>query len=460
MFYTLPRQCNVFYNNYILRGVSGTFNIKDYVLALWMPAMRFLSSSLFLAILLTTGCAKDAVVKQQVAGLKKTKMHMHTSVKKGICADTKAPPLSQCSETVTATFDDKGNLWIAWVNNDHIYVQSSSNKGRSYSIPVVVNVLPEAVAAQNESRPKIKVDAKGNIYLTWAISLDKKRSSYVRFSHSTDGGKHFSAPVTVNDDLDVIRHRFDSLAVGQNGEILVTWLDARHTEAAKKSGQEFNGLSLYYTWSDDGGKTFHPNQKIADHTCECCRLDTAINQDNLPVIVWRHIFEGGIRDHAVVTFQDWNSPGAIHHVGNENWAVDVCPHHGPGLSISNSKAYHAVWFSNSNTKQGLFYAYSTDAGNNFSQPINFGNAGATHPHVLALGQQVGIVWQEFDGKNNVVQFMQSKDGGKTWAKPTLAAQTEAMLDEPFLLSDERHMYLSWHVPQQVYQLTRIEDVLF
>ncbi|WP_411726313.1 sialidase family protein, partial [Methyloglobulus sp.] len=338
------------------------------------------------------------------------------------------------------------------------YVQSSPDKGLNYSDPIVVNLIPEAVAAQNESRPKIKVDAKGSIYLTWAISLDKKRSSYVRFSQSTDGGKHFSAPMTVNDNIDVIRHRFDSLSIGQNGEILVAWMDARHTEAAKKSGQKFNGLSLYYAWSKDGGKTFYPNQKIADHTCECCRLDTAVNQGNLPVIVWRHIFDGEIRDHAVVTFQDWNSPGAIRHMGDEKWAVDVCPHHGPGLSIAKSNAYHAVWFSNSSTKQGLFYAYSTDAGKSFSNPINFGNAGASHPHVLVLGQRVGIVWQEYDGKQNTVQFMQSNDGGKTWAKPAMAAQSGTMLDEPFLVSDEQHMYLSWHAPQQGYQLTRIEGV--
>ncbi len=414
--------------------------------------MRFLSSSLFLAILFTTGCVKNTVVKQQVADLKKPTMRHHATVKKGLCADTKAPPLSQCSETVTATFDKKGTLWIAWVNNDRIYVQSSTDKGQTYTAPVVVNTLPEAIAAHDESRPKLKLDSQGNIYLTWVLKLNKKYSTHVRFSRSTDGGKHFSAPVTINDNLDIIRHRFDSLAVGQNGEVFVAWLDARHTEAAKNSGQEFNGLSLYYAWSNDGGNTFFPNQKIADHTCECCRLDTAINQKNLPVIVWRHIFEGGIRDHAVITFNDWNTPGSIKHLGNENWKIEACPHHGPGLSILESSAYHAVWFSNSDTKQGLFYANSTDAGNHFSQPINFGNTGASHPHVLALGQRVGVVWQEFDGKNNIVQYMQSGDGGKSWAKPAVVAQSATMLDEPFLIGDGEHIYLSWHAPQQGYQL--------
>lgn len=403
-------------------------------------------------LLMVTGCANDFIVKP-VADNKKNKMQHHAPVKKGVCAQANAPLLSQCSETVTAIFDSKGVLWVAWVQNDQIFVQSSPDKGNSFSGPVAVNAVPEAVAAQNESRPKLKLDAQGNIYLTWVQTLDKKRSTYVRFSRSVDGGKHFSTPVTVNDNKEIIRHRFDSLALGKNGEIFVAWLDARHTEAAKKTGEAFDGLSLYYTWSVDGGQHFYRNQKVADHTCECCRLDTAVDSQNLPVVVWRHIFEGGIRDHALVKFKDWKTPNDLQHLGHENWKIDACPHHGPGLSITDSDVYHAVWFSNSETKQGLFYGYSTDAGKNFSEPMGFGGAGATHPHVMALGQRVGVVWQAYDGKNNVVYAMQSNDAGKTWSKPKVVGETTEMLDEPFVISDGQQLYVSWHVPQQGYHLT-------
>ncbi|MDD1611080.1 MAG: exo-alpha-sialidase, partial [Methylococcaceae bacterium] len=133
------------------------------------------------------------------------------------------------------------------------------------------------------------------------------------------------------------------------------------------------------------------------HVCQCCRLQTAIAKDNTPVITWRHIFDGGIRDHALVKFTDWNTPSDdMQRVGQENWKIDACPHHGPGLAISDTDVYHEVWFSNADTKKGLFYAYSSDAGKHFSEPMNFGGAGASHPHVQTLGQQVAIVWEEFD----------------------------------------------------------------
>jgi hypothetical protein len=417
--------------------------------------MKFLTSVLFLAALAVSSCAHEAPIKSAGADKQQHAGH-HSAEAKGACADAKALPANQCAETISAAFDGKGVLWIAWVNNDHTYVQSSEDKGLSFSAPVMVNSIAEKIEAKGEYRPKIKLDAKGNIYLSWTLKLEGRHSGHIRFSRSTDGGRHFSVPVTVNDNLDVISHRFDSMAVGKNGEIFIAWLDARDVEAAKKAGQEFEGSSLYYSWSNDGGEHFYPNKRIAAHTCQCCRLDTAIAPDNTPVITWRHVFEGGIRDHALIKFNDWNTPGDTHRLGQDNWKIDACPHHGPGLSIADSGIYHAVWFSNSPINQGLFYAYSTDSGRHFSTPVNFGKEGAGHPHVLALGPRVNVVWQEFDGTNNVIKLIKSADDGNSWSTPEVIAQTALSGDQPFLVSDGQKIYLSWKTQQQNYQLKLID----
>ncbi|MFI3189752.1 MAG: sialidase family protein [Methylococcales bacterium] len=425
--------------------------------------MKFPFYILLFISFIVSGCATDTpvtplIVKESpnTPTTKTDKKMSHKPPKKGVCADAKAPPLSLCADTVTATFDNKGTLWAVWTNNESIYVQSSTDKGNRFTAPVLVNAKPETVAAENESRPKIKVDAKGNIYLTWVITLDKKRSTYVRFSRSTDGGKHFSTPVTVNDNLEVIRHRFDSLAVGKNGEIFVAWLDARDTEASKKAGKEFKGLTLYYSTSTDGGKHFSPNKAIAEHVCECCRIDTTIASDNTPVVVWRHIFDGGIRDHALVKFKDWQTPDTMQRLSQENWKIDACPHHGPAITVAKSGIYHAVWFSGAESKQGLFYGYSTDQGKHFSESINFAKEGASHPFVLAVNKQVFVTWQTFDGKTNRALVMKSNDEGKTWSAPNVLAETTEMADEPFLVSDGQGVYLSWHVTQKEYQLIAIQ----
>jgi len=431
--------------------------------------MKSLTPFLLLAMLSVAGCASDPAVTTADDA-----KHHHANEAKGACAGASAQPSNQCAETISAAFDGKGVLWITWAQNDHVYVQSSEDKGQSFTNPVMVNANAEKIEAKGEYRPKIKLDAKGNIYLTWTQKLEGHHSGHIRFSRSTardggsvaigkepmrpaDGGQHFSAPVTVNDNRDNIGHRFDSMAIGKNGEIFIAWLDARDFEEAKKAGKKFDGTSLYYSWSNDGGQHFYPNKRIATHTCQCCRLDTAIAPDNTPVITWRHIFEGGIRDHGLIKFNDWNTPGDTHRLGRDNWKIDACPHHGPGLSISDSGIYHAVWFSGSPANPGLFYAYSTDSGRHFSTPVNFGKAGSGHPHVVALGPRVNVVWQEFDGSNNVIKLMKSADDGKTWSTPEVIAQTAKSGDQPFLISDGEKTYLSWKTQQQGYGLIAVDD---
>jgi hypothetical protein len=127
------------------------------------------------------------------------------------------------------------------------------------------------------------------------------------------------------------------------------------------------------------------------------------------------------------------------------------------LSISDSGTYHAVWFSGSPANPGLFYAYSTDAGRHFSTPVNFGKEGAGHPHVLALGSRVNVVWQEFDGTNNTIKLIKSADDGKSWSKPEVIAETAQAGDQPFLVSDGNNIYLSWKTQQQDYRLKSIDD---
>jgi hypothetical protein len=421
-----------------------------------VSSMKSLSPLLFSVTLAVTGCANDATVKP-LDDAAQQHAHHHSADAKNICADASSLPSNQCAETISAAFAGNGELWITWANNDHVYVQSSDDKGLSFSEPVLVNAKAEKVEAKGEYRPKIKLDANNTIYLTWTLKTEGRHSGHIRFSRSIDGGRHFAEPVTVNDNLDIISHRFDSMAIGKNGEIFIAWLDARDFEQAKKAGQKFEGSSLYYTWSNDGGQHFYPNKRIAAHTCQCCRLDTAIAPDNTPVITWRHVFDGGIRDHALVKFNDWNTPGDTHRVGKDDWKIDACPHHGPGLSVSDSGIYHEVWFSGAAANPGLFYAYSSDEGRHFSRPVNFAKEGAGHPHVLASGAKVNIVWQEFDGKNNTVKLIKSADDGKNWSKPEVIAQTAQSGDQPFLISDGQKIYLSWKTQQQDYQLKPVAE---
>ncbi|MCK9200936.1 MAG: glycoside hydrolase [Gallionella sp.] len=356
--------------------------------------------------------------------------------------------LAKPAMAVAAAFDEDGRLWRAQVRDGHLWVSRSDNAGANYGEPVRVNAEPEAIAADGENRPKL-VAKGGVLYVSWTRSLDKPMTGDIRFSRSSDGGRSFSVPVTVNDNREIISHRFDAMTVNAKGQVYIAWLDKRDLNEARKAGKEYAGAALYYAVSDDGGKRFRRNVKVADHTCECCRTAMALDTDGVPVVAWRHVYDGNIRDHAIVKL---DGKATMARLGQENWNVAACPHHGPSISIAKDGAYHAAWFSNAPEKRGLFYAYSTDRGKTFSTPLNFGKPAvqAAHPAVLSLGERVHLAWKEFDGEHTRIVAMSSGDGGKNknWSVPVSLASTADASDSPLLIERKGRVYLSWNTKNE------------
>ncbi len=412
---------------------------------------RFLSIGLpnsMLFILLVTSFA-------QASGNVKNKQVISSA-----CKDITALPNLRCASAPSVGFDKKGILWVTWFYAGHVYVSRSDDKGQTFGSPVTVNRIPENIYAKAENRPKIAFGAKGEIYLSWTKKRTEKRfSGDIRFSRSVDGGQHFSDPLTVNDDHEITSHRFDALAVNRQGDIYIAWLDKRDLLAAKKLGKKYTGSALYYALSTDNGKTFQKNKKIADGSCQCCRVAIAIDHKQLPVIVWRHIFGDNIRDHGIVKFSHRDQAEKFKRLSHDNWRIEGCPHHGPAISIADDGIYHATWFNNAPQARGLFYAYSTDNADSFSTPLNIGNytKAAGHAHVLSLGKRVFIVWKEFDGKQSLLYLMQSNDAGKSWSKPKQWAASSATSDHPFLSNDGLVVYVSWHRRGESYRLLRVSD---
>lgn len=361
--------------------------------------------------------------------------------------------LAKPSLAVSAAFDEKRRLWLASIRGQHIFVSYSDDRGVTQSTPVKVNVEPENFLGDGENRPKIIV-RKGVVYVSYTQGLAKPMSGDIRFSRSTNGGKSFSAPLTVNDNREIISHRFDSMAVNGKGHVYIAWLDKREQSAAEKKGEKYNGSAIYYATSDDGGISFRRNVKIAGHVCECCRTAMAVDTDDHPVVTWRHIYGTNIRDHALVKLDGKMAPVRLSH---ENWNIAACPHHGPSLSIAADGIYHATWFSNAPQQHGLFYAHSTDRGKTFSSPLNFGNfeAQPARPYVLSLGSRVYLVWKEFDGENTGIFGMHSSDGGKSWSAPEKLAATSDVSDWPMLVSENNRVYLSWNTKNEGYRLIEI-----
>lgn len=361
--------------------------------------------------------------------------------------------LAKPSLATTTAFDAGGRLWRVLVQENQLRVSHSDDDGKTFSTPVAVNGTPEHIAGDGENRPKILV-RNGIVYLSWTQALDKPMTGHIRFSRSLDGGKTFSPPVTVNDDSQIISHRFEAMGVNDQGQVTLAWLDKRDLAAAQKEGRPYTGAAVYYAVSGDNGASFRPNLKLADHSCECCRVAMAVEPDGTPVVFWRHIYGQNTRDFALARLDEKPAPVRATH---DNWQVDGCPHHGGAISIGPDGVYHLVWFNNGPERHGLFYGSSSNRGQTFSAPHAFGNedAQAGHPDVLSLGQKIFVAWKEFDGKEASIQAMRSRDGGRSWSAPLRLASTAGASDHPRLIANRDKAYLSWQTEKDGLRLVEI-----
>jgi len=361
--------------------------------------------------------------------------------------------LAKPSLVVSAVFDGNGRLWQASIRGRHLYVSHSDDRGATLSVPVQVNPEPEDILSDGENRPKILV-CDGVVYLSYTQGLAQPMTGDIRFSRSLDGGQHFSAPLTVNDNREIISHRFEAMAVNGKGQVFLAWLDKRDLSTAQRQGKPYRGAAVYSAQSDDGGASFRANLKAADHSCECCRVAMALDRDGTPVILWRQVFGKNTRDHALLKL---DGHSALQRASQDGWELDACPHHGPALAIAVDGVYHLAWFTNAPQRKGLFYASSADGGKTYSAPRSFGNydAQAGHADVLSQGRTVYLTWKEFDGETGGAYLMVSRDGGANWAAPRKVASSADNSDHPFLIGDSKQVYLSWNTLKEGYRLIEV-----
>ncbi|SDC04180.1 hypothetical protein SAMN05216337_1001103 [Bradyrhizobium brasilense] len=376
--------------------------------------------------------------------------HQHAS--EAACEETAL----RCATKVTPAFGRDGTLWLAWMAGGQISVASSKDQGKSFSTPVQVSRERLNLDWGPDARPKLAIDAKGNIAVAFSIFRDQNFNGQVLTTRSTDGGRSFDAPkpITTNNES----QRFEAIGFDPAGAVFAAWLDKRNRVPAQQRGQKYDGAGLFFASSGDGGATYSDARLVADNTCECCRLALAFDGAGRPVVVFRNIFEGGVRDHAIVTFSDLATPGEIHRVSRDDWQIAACPHHGPSLTISREGTYHVTWYTNGKARKGLFYARSRDGGKTFSDPLPVGqpNRSPSRPQIIAGPQGLVMAWKEFDGQKTTIDLMTSHDDGATWSKPTVIADTADSSDHPLLVSDSRQTYLSWMTKADGYHFQAIE----
>lgn len=355
----------------------------------------------------------------------------------------------------SAAFAPDGLLYAVAKQGEHLLLYRSSNEGASWSAPAVVNAQPEAISADGENRPKIAFAKDGGVLVSWTRPFSKPSTGEIRLARSHDG-ERFSAPITVHQDRAEITHRFESMLVAPDGRVLLAWIDKRDLEKAKAGKEAYRGAAIYAAVSTDGGRSFLPEKKLADHSCECCRLASASDADGAPLFMWRQVFAPNERDHAIVRIKADGSPEALQRATFDRWKIDGCPHHGPSLAVDAAGVRHAVWFNQKDGEGRVFYGrLSADAaGTSVDGQRSVGSARAEHADLAVAGNRVAIVWKEFDGEQAKLRADLSEDGGKTFRSIDLGS-SNGPSDQARALQHGEKMYAFWRTEREGMQLFRL-----
>ena len=102
----------------------------------------------------------------------------------------------------------------------------------------------------------------GNVYILASVERTLAGDpADVMFNKSTDGGETWDIiPTRINDDPENNHYQwFGTMSVAPNGRIDAIWLDNRDAP-----GNNIYMSALYYSFSEDQGETWSPNERLSD----------------------------------------------------------------------------------------------------------------------------------------------------------------------------------------------------
>jgi hypothetical protein len=360
-----------------------------------------------------------------------------------------------CATVATGAFAPDGKLWVTWVAGGRVSLASSPDLGKSFSDTMTLPATALPLDDGPDARPKIAFGRNGRVALTYT-TRDDHYQGHAYIARSSNGGATFSVPQPMTTGSP--SQRFETVAFDRDGRAFAAWIDKRNVAAAKASGKPYAGAALAFAWDDKPGGNLQAAAIARDNSCECCRIAVAFAGPGKPVVMFRNIFDGGIRDHAVITFSNDGKAGPLYRVSDDDAKIDACPHQGPSLAVGPDGTHHATWFALGRKLKGVYYARSENGGKTFSKPMRLGEPDKqiSRPYVLAAGDVVYLVYKSFDGSRTSIELMTSRDAGKSWSTPHSIASTADSSDHPLLVANHSTAYLSWLTSKEGYRLIPLE----
>lgn len=270
-------------------------------------------------------------------------------------------PAAEAGSPAIACDPVKHDVLMSWLAGDstewRIWFSRSSDRGASWSTPVAVSPPGEPLRRRREASPRMVCDGEGHVGIAWATSVSvpgwSAPASDLRFARSIDGGAHWEAPVTVNDDTanGPGNHAFHDVAMRAGGNLSAAWLDSRPgADSLDFDRADGADASVHFARSGDFGAHWGPNSAQWSHVCSSCRVSLVVDPAGFMYAAFRKRYPGDIRD--IVLARPGGPPVRAHEDG---WHLDYCPQAGPSLALSRDGTLRVAWYTGAPGRVGVWF---------------------------------------------------------------------------------------------------------
>ena len=197
----------------------------------------------------------------------------------------------------------QGNIAVAFIHKGNIVVSTSTDRGKTFSDPIVAMDVKGHARGGRQRGPRIGVDGDNKLYVTAPVTFDpvQWRKKYPRtdmyLATSEDGGKTWRQPIRVNEAPTKAPEALHWLAVAPSGTAHIAWLDLRDRNQ--------RGQDIYYAKFTNGKVS--KNTPVARTVCECCAPGLSVDDKNNPFLAFR---EGGNKDSRELFVRHSSDQGA------------------------------------------------------------------------------------------------------------------------------------------------------
>jgi hypothetical protein len=318
--------------------------------------------------------------------------------------------------------DKSGNLHLVWTDrsiyiNSDIFYTRAQNDGVSFSPAVnISNNSPHS------SAPKIAVDSTGKIGVVWMNMIDDCDwpfgcTTNIHFSYSTAKGNSFSPVINISDHLFRSTGNLSpAMALGSDGDIYVV----------------FKSMSnIYFSRSLDNGVSFSPEIKISNFSLYSTNPTVAVNS---------------VRNLGMIS-KDSATEGLIINLFRPLYYGCRVPQ----IAVDNSGNINVIWqLMKSLNETKLGFCRSSDNGVSFSQPVKFSGYCTDYwKPQLAVDSagNINVIWSgrlSATSERWDIFYCRSTDNGATFSPAVNISNSQILSDSPAIAVDSAgNIYLAW-----------------